>query len=220
MERNNVIIQVGWRGTGKTEFCKRIIQHRLERLVIKGKPNRCLVIDADNEYQYLPTLDTFEDFFFEHEDQEGTYRINFGDYLKEERKDIYKKAIRKFKNGLLICEDPSKYFFNDSGILDHDFVGMIVTARTFRIDVIVNFKLWKYALHPKLIANADMLIVREENITSLEKYRNRVWTVLFHRILIAQENLRTLPLDYVTINMHEDMSDSLPLEKKNDEKNN
>ena len=193
---HNLIVQLGWRATGKTEFCKRVIKHQ--------KPERCLVIDTCHEYSDIPEVD---DVFLSMNDLKGTYRVAFGNVPKKDRFETFGKYISKFYNRLLIIEIPA--CFDDFGdedafhkiMMASDLVGAILTKRSHKVDIIINLQSVKHFLHPKIVATANVLILRK-TIESVYIHREMIPSEsLLETLMEAEQTIRDTFVEYVAINL-------------------
>jgi hypothetical protein len=154
-----IIIQVGSKNTGKTEYCK--------TLLIDKPPKRALVIDIRSEYTEIEKLSpyTFHKVVL-NKNIMGIYRHIFENGL-DDGKEAYLDIILNYKNGLIISENPA-YLFSK---VPQELFGLMCINRSKKVGLIVNFLDLGKALHPKIIQNADIYHLYK-NIQPIEKFKN------------------------------------------------
>lgn len=173
---NMLIIQVGKKFCGKTEFCKQYLA--------KAKPKRGLILDIDNEYTDYPYLGI--DSFIENRKPEGIYRINFkGQTLKEMEK-MYIDAILFFRQGTLICENPFKIMEK----LPIDMIGVLCTGKHKNVNAILNINSLKPLFDTKYLLNNTRYLYFYKTIDKVECYkRYKKIDSKYYNLLLEAEKL-------------------------------
>lgn len=191
-EKHNLIVQLGDRATGKTEFCKRIIQFQ--------KPERCLILDPNCEYIGIPHV---REEFMTDTSMKGVYRYCFLDIEKKDRIAVYVNYVVAFQNGLIICEEPMSYeekFTAKNLISLKDFVGILITRRSSKVNVIINFQDISCLCNPHIICNANIVIYRK-HFSSLKRYKKYFTSDVFKKFLQAEETIKNTFLEYDIIKL-------------------
>ena len=138
---HDLLIQVGGKATGKTQFIKNQLRNK--------PPQRGLIIDPNNEYsdyEILPNVNF----------PEGVFRVTFNPQAKKlDMEKKYIKYIQGYTNGVVILENPMSIFET----FPQDLFGLISIQRTRKLDVIMTMSTYKHALHPKLICNARYYVL-------------------------------------------------------------
>ena len=209
LERDNNIIQIGGKASGKTEFCRRVMSWQ--------KPKRCLVLDWHNEYQELDEVGLNDGFFANPEDWNGHKRIALWDKRNNriEQIRLALDAIKKFTNGLLIIEDANmltqrlnedlkdlKDFLplNKAIKTPLDLCGYLATSRSRRTSIIMNTHCYALLTHPKVGSNFSFLVVRKTPDT-VGRYADTLNPNTKREILEAEDIVRGTLLEQVTIKL-------------------
>jgi hypothetical protein len=202
VEVDNIILQVGHKASGKTEFCKRVMNWQ--------NPRRCLVLDFNYEYNKLDTVELGSDWFKSPEDWNGHKRIALWEYSQKEQIKIALKAIKTFKDGLLIIEDANmltrprdkkrKGFvpFGKSLSIPEELVGLLSLTRSRGTRVIINTHCYAWLTHPKIGANCGYVMIRKTP-DSIERFPTILTPSIVRRILQAEKTVRETFIEAVTI---------------------
>src|SRR3989304_1913391 len=160
MVSNKIIIQIGKRKVGKTEFCKKFLKEK--------RVKRALILDFQDEYDEYKVLseqnDLYEKFIL-NSSEKLIYRIFANKTIEEWRKQC-DFIFLNFSGGLIIIEN-LKFIYNK---FPNSLIPMISVNKTKKIDIIINFNSYDFSLNQKLIVNSDFIIMYQTN-EFLEKYK-------------------------------------------------
>ncbi len=175
-KERNIVIQIGKKKSGKTDYCKDVLR----------KVDRALVIDISNDYyNYRDASANFINL-----NGKGVRRIGFENYMSLETMiNICLDVIRAFSNGLIIIEDMPR-LFDFTKPLPINFIGEITTLRSKDIDLILNVDCYRHAFHPKILENTRFFNVYK-TVDSVERYGDRLCKSCYNLFVEANEKLKS-----------------------------
>lgn len=156
---DKIMIQVGSKNTGKTNYCK---------LYLKEKsPKRALILDIQNEYNDIKKLDNLQlEHFILDTKHTGIYRYTFEGNLAENKMQ-FASILTNYRQGTMIIENPCILF----GHIPQELLGLMCIHRTKNVNIIVNFLSLKRALNPKILQNANFYHLYK-NIEPISKFKS------------------------------------------------
>lgn len=182
-------VAVGQKGTGKTYTTKNIIRQYLVGNVITGAVGRkVLILDVNDEYgEFDPIALSNIHKFTEHPKIEcRRVRIIKSDGKKMSLSEIQQALgfiLERFRGGLLVIEDISKYTSANAGM---ELVGSLATQRHYDCDIIIHYQSIGRAATPFLISN--MNIMRMHKTTDkVERHESKFGE--YSEILYIAENI-------------------------------
>lgn len=183
-ETHKVIIQLGFKATGKTEYAKTLIK----------TAKRGLILDCNNEYTEYQIADSE---FINNEGVEGIYRVVFdGNDSMEVNREKYCNCACQFRNGTLILEDYSA-LFKDTTEIKTKLAGIMCFPRTHRRNIVANYQSFKQ-IHPKALQNVDFFIFCK-TYESIKTYKSLRFSNMYHLFLTAENVLLTSDFTRVII---------------------
>ncbi len=164
---------VGKKGVGKSYLTKQILWQ-----YVRGgdfiKPRRALILDVNDEYMDVPSIDLKHISWFSVHPKIEMRRVRI---FKENGKkmslneisDTLHIILETYKDGALLIEDINKYVADNYGT---DIIGGIVTQRHVDCDMIIHYQNVGRAGHPKILGNLNILRMHKTS-DSVARHENK-----------------------------------------------
>jgi hypothetical protein len=180
-------VAVGKKGIGKTYFTKQLI-----KAYVKGvpgndlKPRKVLVMDVNNEFTEIKTIDPKNIIKFSVHPKVEARRISA---LKpdgypmslDEISAVSFQALKDFRGGLFVMEDITKYV---SDTLKQDIIGTLATSRHIDTDIIAHFQYIGKVGNPKIKGTMNILRMHK-TLDSVSRHEKK-FEEYFEIMLIAE----------------------------------
>jgi len=173
--KDQINIQIGGKGTGKTSYCRKLLFH--------GYPKRCLVLDLHNEYTEIEVLTDWN--FLKDPNENGLYRVLFNGLNLAEKKEKYMKCFDGFKKGFLIAEDPFTFIHYTSNTIESELIQSILLRKATDCGLFLNIQGWSHAVD--LLNLVDVLIMRKTN--DIERCKLRIPNRVFEEYKSVENGL-------------------------------
>lgn len=164
---------VGKKGVGKSFLTLQVLRRYVAGSA-EIKPRRALILDVNDEYMDVPSIDLKNITWFSMHPKIELRRIRiFKDNGKKmslnEISDTLSYVLENYRDGALLIEDINKYVADNYGT---DIIGGIVTQRHVDCDMIIHYQNVGRAGHPKILGNLNILRMHKTS-DSVARHENK-----------------------------------------------